>query len=100
MDYDFDIIDTSGSSTDIDVAGRVIYANGTELLGSVFETDITKKDIEVEISHDFLVELLAGDVIIFQFVADDADVQISTHGTFGEHPESATVRIIKVANLP
>ena len=28
-----------------------------------------------------------------------ADVQISTHGTFGDHPESASLVIKKVANL-
>ncbi len=100
IDYDYDAIDTSASSTDIDVAGRVIYSNGTEIDGSVFETDITKKDIETEVSHDFLAELRNGDVLVFQFIAEDADVKISTHGTFGDHPESATVRIFKIANLP
>ena len=41
----------------------------------------------------------AGDKIVFQFVANDVDVQISTHGTFGVSPESATVVIKKIANL-
>ncbi len=70
-----------------------------ELLGSVFESDITKKGISTEISHNFLAKLNAGDVIAFQFVADDVDVQISTHGTFGDHPESASIIIQKIANL-
>ncbi len=100
LDYNFDVIDTSGASSDIDIAGRAIYANGTELLGSVFETDITKKIVENELSHDFSVKLIAGDIIVFQFIAEDADVQISTHGTFGDHPESASVRFLKIANLP
>lgn len=99
IDYDFDVIDTSPSASDIDVAGRVIFTNGTEILGSVFESDITKQNIEVEISHNFLARLGAGDEIVFQFVADDADVEISTHGTFGVHPESATIMIEKIANL-
>ena len=98
IDYDYDVIDTSASSTDIDVAGRLIYSNGTEVIGSVFETDITKKDIEAEVSHDFLIRVGAGDSVVFQFIADDVDVKISTHGTFGLHPESASVRIMKVAN--
>jgi len=97
--YDFDVEDTSPSASDIDVAGRVIYENGTEIPGSVFETDIIKQDIETELSHDFLMSVLDGDKIVFQFVADDVDVQISTHGTFGVAPESATVVIKKIANL-
>ena len=99
VEFDFDVIDTSASSTDIDVAGRVIYFNGTEVIGSVFETDITKKNIEVELSHSFLAKFFVGDIIVFQFVANDVDVQISSHKTFGVHPDSATIEIIKEANL-
>ena len=97
--YNFDIIDTSVSANDIDIAGRVILINGSEILGSVFETDITKQNIEVELSHSFLVRLIKGDKFIFQFIADDSDVKISTHGTFGDHPESASIIIKKIANL-
>ncbi len=61
--------------------------------------DITKKDIETEISHTFLASLNSGDKIIFQFTADDVDVQISTHGTFGDHTDSVTIEIKKIANL-
>ena len=100
LNYDFDVEDTSVSASDIDVAGRVIYENGTEIIGSVFETDIIKQDVEVEISHNFLAKLNAGDVLIFQFIANDVDVQISTHSTFGVHPDSVTILIIKIANLP
>ena len=99
MDYDFDVEDTSGGSSDVDVAGRAIYSNGTEILGSVFEADITKKGIEVELSHNFLARLNAGDVIVFQFVADNGNVVVSTHGTFGDHPESASIIINKIANI-
>ena len=99
INYNYNLIDTSASSTDIDVAGRVVYDNGTEIDGSVFETDITKKDIETEISHSLLANLVKGDIIVFQFVAEDVDVQMSTHGTFGDHPESATIVIKKIANL-
>jgi len=100
IDYDFDVEDTSAGASDIDVAGRLIYSNGSEIKGSVFETDITKQGVEVEISHDFLAELRSGYIIVFQFVATDADVQISTHGTFGDYPESATIKIDKISNLP
>lgn len=98
LDYDFDVEDTSVGASDIDVAGRVMFLNGTEVAGSVFEADITKQGIEVELSHDFLAKFLVGDQIVFQFTAGDADVQISTHGSFGDHPESASVVIKKVAN--
>ncbi len=100
IEYDMDVVDISGASSDIDVAGRLIYSNGTEIIGSVYEADITKKGIEVEISHTFLAKLNAGDEIVFQFVAEDVEVQISTHGTFGDHPESVSVVIEKIANLP
>ena len=50
--------------------------------------------------NDFLVKLIAGDQIVFQFIAEDEDVVISTHGTFGDFPESASVVIKKIANLP
>ncbi len=100
VSLDVDAIDTSLSASNIDVATRAIYTNGTELDGSVFEGDIFKHDIETEIYHDFLVELKAGDKIVFQFIAQDSDVKISTHGTFGEHPDSVTLIIQKIANLP
>ncbi len=99
IDYNLDVIDTSASSTDIDVAARVIYSNGTEIDGSVFETDITKKNIENELSHSILARLLVGDVLVFQFIAQDVDVEVSTHGTFGDKPESVSIRIEKIANL-
>lgn len=97
--FDFDVEDTSASSTDIDVAGRVIFQNGTEIIGSVFETDITKKNIEIEISHTILARVNKGDVLIFQFIASDVDVVVSTHGTFGDHPDSVTIFIEKTANI-
>jgi len=100
VDYDFDIEDTSGSASDIDVAARLTLVNGSEVVGSVFETDITRQGAEAELSHNFLVECRAGEQFVFQFVASDADVIISTHGTFGVHPESAAVLMMKVANLP
>ena len=99
LEYDFDLVDTSISASDIDAAGRVIYQNGTEIVGSAFETDITKQQIETELSHSTLARLNAGDKIVFQFTADDVDVAISTHGTFGDHPDSATIIIEKIANL-
>ncbi len=100
ISFNIDVIDTSPSATDIDVAGRLIYQNGTEIDGSVFETDITKQEVETEISHEFLARLESGDKVVFQFTADDADVEMSTHGTHGDHPESGSVVIKKHANIP
>ena len=60
-----------------------------------FETDIFKNGEEVELSHSFLAILSDGDRLIFQFIAEDEDVQISTHATFGDFPESASVIIKK-----
>lgn len=97
--FNLDIIDTSVGASDIDVAGRLIYNNGTEIIGSVFEVDIIKQEIEGELSHVFLANFLNGDVVVFQFVATDVDVELSTHGNFGIHPDSATIIIKKVANI-
>ena len=99
LDLDLDVEDTSVGASDIDVASRGMYVNGTEIIGSVFETDIIKQGVETELSHNYLASLNAGDIIYFQFVADDVDVQISTHATFGDFPESASIIIGKVANL-
>ena len=99
-DYEYDVEDISVGSSDIDVAGRLIYVNGTEVIGSDHETDITKRGIQVELAFDFLFVARAGDKFVFQFIATDEDVQISTHGTFGDHPESAAIIIKKYANLP
>ena len=99
INYDFNIIDTSVSASDIDVAGRLVFVNGTEILGSVFETDIIKQNIENELTHTFLARFGAGDKVVFQFIADDVDVEISTHGSFGDHPDSTTIEIKKIANL-
>ncbi len=100
INYNLDIEDTSVGATNIDVAGRVIYVNGTEIIGSVFEIDVTKQATEFELSHDFSAHIKSGETIIFQFIGDNANIQISTHGTFGDHPTSASIKINKIANLP
>ncbi len=99
FDFNYDMEDNSPSASDIDVAGRVIYSNGTEVDGSVFELDIIRQGYEVELSHDFLVVAKAGDSFVFQFIASDSDVRMSTHGAFGDHPDSASVVIKKISNI-
>ena len=98
INFNFDMEDGSPSASDIDIAGRVLV-NGVEIEGSVFENDIIKQAIEYELVHTFLARLNSGDEIVFQFIADDADVIISTHASFGDHPDSATLIIKKIANL-
>ena len=100
ISFNFDVIDTSVGASDVDIGGRLILADGTEINGSMFETDLTKQHIETELSHEFLAEFKAGDKVIFQFIANDEDVEMSTHGTFGDHPDSASVVIKKHANIP
>ena len=100
LSFNMDLIDTSPSASDIDVAGRVIYVNGTEIPGSVFETDITKQEIETELSHEMLARLISGEQVVFQYTSTDADVEMSTHGTFGDHPDSVSIIIKKIHNLP
>jgi hypothetical protein len=97
--YNLDVIDTSVSASDIDVAARIIYSNGTEIDGSIFEIEITKQNIENELSHSILARLLIGDVIVLQFIAQDVDVEVSTHSTFGDMPESVSIRMEKIGNL-
>lgn len=98
VSYNMDIEDTSVSASDIDVAVRMVNSTNDEILGSVFETDITKQGVEVELQHQFLMDCSVGDVLYFQFIAGDSDVQISTHGAYGDHPESASIVIKKVDN--
>lgn len=99
VNFDLDVEDTSAGASDIDTAARVIFINGTEVDGSVFEIDIIKQVTEFELSHHILARFNSGDSIVFQFIASDADVQISTHGSYGEHPDSASITINKVANI-
>ncbi len=97
--FDIDIEDTSIADSIVDVAARLIFINGTEIDGSLFETDIIKKDSEVELSHHFLLIANAGDKIILQFIANNGNVVLSTHSTFGDHPDSATLVLKKIRNI-
>ncbi len=98
FNYDMDVENTGGAAA-IDVAARVIYDNGTEVSGSVFEIDLAVQSEEHELSHDFLLRLEANDAIVLQFIATDADVELSTHSTFGVQPESVSITMKKIANL-
>lgn len=98
ISYGLTLIDTSPDATDIDMAARMIYINGTEIPGSVFQNDIIKQDIETSISHRFLARLRGGNEIKLQFIASDPDVELSDHSIFGDDPERALITINKIAN--
>lgn len=99
VEYKLAVQDTSASASDIDVAARAVFLNGSEILGSVFETDIIKQGVDAELSHSFLVRLEAGETFYLQFTATDNDIELSTHGTFGDHPDSVTIDVQKIANV-
>ena len=99
INFNLDMEDVSVGASDIDVAGRVIYSNGTEIVGSVFGNDIIKQSVEFELVHTMLARFVSGDKLVFQFISDDEDVVLSTHASFGDHPDSVTIIIKKVANL-
>lgn len=99
INFNYDVEDTSGTPTVIDVAGRLIYVNGTEIQGSTFEKEIVRQGVHTGLSHEFLAKFDVGDQVVFQFIATDVDVVISMHGVFGDHPDSATITIKKIANL-
>ena len=77
------------------IAMRIIK-NGIEINGSTIETDATKQNLELELSNTVHVKIDAGDTIAFQFISGDADVSLLTHSTFGVHPDSATVTMVRI----
>lgn len=95
IDYNYDIVD-SAANPGADVAARVLV-NNVEVPGSVFETDTSKQSAEIELSHETLGTLNAGDILKFQIISDDATVSIETHGTFGDDPDSASIIIEKIS---
>lgn len=85
----------SSPSPSSNIATR-ITRNGTEINGSVIEDDPTKQNAEIEISNLIHVSLTEGDMISLQFIADDADVSLTTHQTFGDHPDSAIFAMMRI----
>lgn len=85
----------SSPSPNANIAMRIIR-NGIEINGSTIETDSTKQNAELELSNTVHVEIVAGDQIAFQFISGDVDVVLRTHSTFGIHPDSATVTMLRI----
>lgn len=92
--YFMSYTDSSPSPTS-NIATRVIR-NGIEINGSTFEIDTTRQDAETEGSNTIHVRIDAGDSIAYQFIADDSDVALETHSTFGQHPDSATITMSRI----
>jgi len=78
------------------VVMRVIK-NGVEIPGSLLEEDATKQYADFTISNGPIIYLVTGDEIVFQFTSDDTDVSLTSHRTYGDHHDTAVVKIIRVA---
>ena len=88
----------SSVSPDSDVAGRVVL-NGTEIPGSLAEHDISgtpqsEKDKHLNIS--IFVTCAANDVLKVQFTASSTNVSLKSHGTYGDHKDTAVINILKI----
>ena len=77
------------------IASRIVR-NGTEINGSTIEVDPTRQNAEILIANLVHVNLTAGDMISIQFISNDADVSLTTHQTFGVHPDSAIISILRI----
>ena len=86
----------SSPSPIADIAIRVTL-NGIEINGSTFEIDSVRQDAEVEGSNAIHARVAAGDSIAFQFISNDADVSLQTHSTFGQHPDSSVVSMLRIS---
>ena len=58
----------------------------------------SKQNSEVLLSHSLLADLSTGDNVTFQFASSETTVSLVSHATYGDHPESAKIIIIKMDN--
>lgn len=73
-----------------------VIKNGAELGGSLLEEDSSRQYNDFTIGNGGLFELVANDEIKFQFTSDDTTVSMSSHATYGEHKDTAAIKIIKL----
>ncbi len=73
-----------------------LIKNGTEIPGSSIEEDSTRQYAEFTIGNGPHVDLTAGDEIKLQFTADDTTVSMLSHLTYGEHRDSATLKMKRI----
>ncbi len=75
-----------------------VTLNGKEIDGSLLEEDSTKQYSEFSISNGPIIQAQTGDTIGFQFTADSTTISLSAHKTYGDHRDSAVIKIKKIAN--
>ncbi len=98
INFTMDFID-SAVTPDSHIAIRVVK-NGSEILGSLAERDISgtpQSDKDKTITNSILVTCALDDIIKLQFTADDITVSLASHGTYGDHKDSAIVNIFRIA---
>ena len=77
------------------VAVRLIK-NGVEIDGSLLEEDSTRQYADFTIGNGPHADLTAGDEIKLQFTASDTSVSMESHQTYGDHKDSATVKMKRI----
>ena len=71
--------------------------NDAEIIGSVREYDLDKKDWDTLGSTTVFANLNAGDEIKLQFTSDDTTVSLDSDNTYGDHKDTAVVKIKRIA---
>lgn len=74
-----------------------VVRNGVEIIGSLLEEDSTKQYSDFTISNGPIIYLNDGDEIQFQFASDATTVSLTSHRTYGEHHDTAVVKIKRIA---
>ena len=72
--------------------------NGIEIPGTVREKDLDLKDRDTLGSTTAFASLSAGDELKFQFTADETTVSLESDFTYGDHKDSAVIKIKKISN--
>jgi len=95
ISYSMSFSDASASPSG-HIVMRVVK-NGVEISGTLLEEDSTKQYSDFTISNGAFVYLIIGDKIKFQFTSDDTDVSLTSHRTYGDHHDTAILKIIRIA---
>lgn len=95
LTYALDFIDSAPNPVS-DTAVRFLR-NDVEINGSVFESDANRQNAEYEISNVIHAKFNSTDTLKIQFTSDETTVSMSSHNTFGVHPDTATMTIERFA---
>lgn len=74
-----------------------VVKNDVEIAGSLLEEDSTKQYSDFTISNGPIAYLTVGDEIQFQFTSDATTVSLTAHRTYGDHHDTAVVKIVRIA---